>query len=389
MPTRFLPVLLASLIVPMSPPAGAVAADSTNAAETIVDVFVPGRDGYPAIRIPSIVTTAAGTLLAFAEGRQGGDHSQNDIILKRSRDGGQHWGELQIVHEAGELALNNPQAVVLDSGRILLMYQRSKLGEHRAKPGYGPDSYFTFVQHSDDDGKTWSSPLDVSASVKREQYVTSVAAGPGIGIVLRHGDHRGRILMPMNQGPYGDWRVYSAISDDDGQTWRYGECAPEDGSGHGNEVQMVERSDGSVLLNARTQGGGTGHRKTAVSRDGGETWTQLQDDPTLIEPVCQASILRYSWPDNGDSGASRSRILFLNPASKKARVNGVLRLSYDEGETWSLSKTVYAGPFAYSCLTKLDDGQIGMLFERDNYDTISFVSVPLEWIEAMSTPSDR
>ncbi len=378
MPISPSPVLLISTIFLMSFSVGAQAADGLGKP---VDVFVPEKDGYPAIRIPSLIATRSGTLLAFAEGRQGGDHSQNDIILKRSTDGGQHWSELQVIQDAGELALNNPQAVVLDSGRILVMYQRSKLGEHQAKPGFGPDAYFTFVQHSDDDGQTWSSPLDVSRSVKREQYVTSVASGPGIGIVLQRGVHRGRILMPMNQGPYGDWRVYAAISDDNGKTWRSGECAPEDGSGHGNEVQMVERSDGTVLLNARTQGGGTRHRKTALSRDGGKTWSQLEDEMELVEPVCQASILRYSWPDKSVANQTPSRIMFLNPASSESRENGVLRLSYDEGKTWTESTTLYAGPFAYSCLTKMKDGQIGALFERDHYAAISFISIPLAEID--------
>jgi sialidase-1 len=359
------------LCVLLSPPAGAAETDSE-----IVNVFVPKQDGYPAIRIPSIVTSQAGTLLAFAEGRQGGDHSQNDIILKRSFDGGQNWGELQVVHEAGVLSLNNPQAVVLDSGRILLMYQRNKLGEHKAKPGFGDDAYFTLVQHSDDDGQTWSSPRDVSRDVKRAERVTSVASGPGIGIVLQRGEHRGRILMPMNEGPYGDWRVYAAISDDDGQTWRYGERAPEDGSGHGNEVQMVELADGSVMLNARTQGGGTKHRKVAISEDGGETWSQLRDDVVLVEPVCQASLLRYSWPEQ-----DRSRILFLNPANQKSRTGGVLRVSYDEGKSWPIGKTVYADGFAYSCMSRLSDGRIGILFERDNYATVCFQAVTLDWLE--------
>ncbi len=359
------------LCVLLSPRASAADADVK-----IVDVFVPKLDGYPAIRIPSIVTSQAGTLLAFAEGRQGGDHSQNDIILKRSLDNGQNWGQLQVVHEAGVLSLNNPQAVVLDSGRILLMYQRSKLGEHKAKPGFGDDAYFTFVQHSDDDGQTWSSPRDVSRGVKRAERVTSVASGPGIGIVLQRGEHRGRMLMPMNEGPYGDWRVYAAISDDDGQTWRYGERAPEDGSGHGNEVQMVELPDGCVMLNARTQGGGTKHRKVAISEDGGETWSPLQDDVVLVEPVCQASLLRYSWPEQ-----DRSRILFLNPANQKSRTGGLLRVSYDEGKTWPIGKTVYADGFAYSCMSRLSDGRIGILFERDNYAKISFQAVTLDWLE--------
>lgn len=339
----------------------------------LVEVFVPKTDGYPAIRIPSIVTTNSGTLLAFAEGRQGGDHSENDIILKRSEDKGETWSKVQIVNESGKLSLNNPQAVVLDSGRVLLMYQQSSLGEFKAKPGFGEDSYATFTQVSDDDGKTWSAPKDVTRQTKRAERITSVASGPGVGIVLKRGQHEGRILMPFNQGPFGDWRVYAAYSDDDGDSWKMGAVPEEDGKGHANEVQMVELSDGTIMLNARTQGKGTTrHRKVALSKDGGVTWSKLEDDPTLIEPTCQASILRYSWPEGG-----KSRILFCNPATQKSRSAGLLRMSEDEGETWTWSKEVYSGQFAYCCLTKMLDGRVGVLFEKDGYKTISFAAVAI------------
>ena len=197
---------------------------SSAAEKEFTDVFVPESDGYPAIRIPSLIATKSGTLLAFAEGRQGGDHSENDIILKRSIDGGESWGKLRVVNESGKLSLNNPQAVVLASGRILLMYQQSKLGEHKAKPGFGDDAYVTFTQYSDDDGMTWSTPKDVTRQTKRGEYVTSVASGPGIGIVLQRGKYRGRILMPFNQGPFGDWRSVRCLL---GRRWRileHGNC---------------------------------------------------------------------------------------------------------------------------------------------------------------------
>ncbi|MFG0266047.1 MAG: exo-alpha-sialidase [Rhodopirellula sp. JB055] len=355
------------------------ATDNANAAgqPTIVDVFVPNQDGYPAIRIPSVVTTRKGTLLAFAEGRQGGDHSQNDLIMKRSLDNGHTWSEVMVLNDQGDLSLNNPQAVVLDSGKILLMYQRSKLGEHKASDGYGPDSFFTFIQTSDDDGQSWSEPRNVSRQVKREKGVTSVAAGPGIGIVLQHGPRKGRIIMPFNQGPFNNWRVYAVYSDDDGQTWHMGDVAPGDGKGHGNEVQMVELSDGRVMLNARSQGpGATKQRKIAISDDAGQTWSKLAIDEQLIGPTCQAAILRYSWPSEG-----KSRILFSNPSSQSRRDHGMLRISYDEGKTWPNQVSIYPDGFAYSCLTRMDDDRIGVLFERDGYKTISFTAIPLSALE--------
>ncbi len=343
----------------------------------LVDVFVGGQDGYPAFRIPAIVTTKGGWLLAFAEGRATlHDHSENDIVLKRSRDNGRTWGPLQLVYEDGANALNNPTAVVLrESGRVLLMFQRYAKGydEHNAEPGHsGPRICRTFIATSDDEGAAWSTPVDITSQVKRPTVVTSTAAGPGIGIELSKGQHAGRILIPFNQGPYNQWSVYAVISDDAGKTWRYGQAAPDGTPGFANEVQFAELADGSILLNARNQGGSK-LRKIALSRDGGETWSSTQDDPVLIEPVCQASLLRHH-----DAASGNPVLLFSNPASQTGRVNGTVRLSRDEGKTWPVARQIYSGSFAYSCLAPLPDGAVGCLFERDGTRKISFTSFTLE-----------
>jgi sialidase-1 len=216
--------------------------------------------------------------------------------------------------------------------------------------------------------------MDVTRQVKRPHEVTSTATGPGIGIQLARGRHAGRILMPFNQGPHGKWRVYAGISDDKGRTWRYGETAPEGTRGYANEVQFVELSDGSVMLNARNQGGEK-LRKIAISRDGGETWSPTQTDATLIEPACQGSLLRH--PVGNDSAV----FIFSNPASQSARTNGTIRVSRDEGKTWPVSRVLYRGSFAYSCLASLPDGSLGCLFERDGTTRITFARFTVEWVE--------
>ncbi len=361
-------------------PASLLAAEPTL---PLVDVFINGQDGYPAFRIPALITTKRGTLLAFAEGRASlRDHAENDIVLKRSTDGGKTWGPLQLVHEDGENSLGNPTvAVVREKDRALLMYQRYAKGfdEHKAEPGLdGPRICRTFTQYSDDDGATWSKPIEVTAQVKRPTEVTSTATGPGIGIQLRRGEHAGRILMPFNQGPYGKWKVYAAFSDDGGESWRYGETAPEGAAGYANEVQFVELNDGSVMLNARNQGGGLKVRKISISRDGGQTWSTTRHDPVLIEPVCQASILRHP----GTADPEKDVFLFSNPATQAARTNGTVRLSRDQGKTWPVSRVLYPGGFAYSCLASLPDGAVGCLFERDGTMKISFARFSVNWIEA-------
>ena len=187
----------------------------------LTDVFVNGQDGYPAYRIPALIATQRGTLLAFAEGRANlRDHAENDIVLKRSTDRGNTWGTLQVIHQDGANSLGNPTAVIVrETGRVLLMYQRYAKGfdEHKAEPGLdGPRICRTFTQYSDDDGATWSNPVEVTRQVKRPTEVTSTATGPGIGVQLARGKYSGRILMPFNQGPYGQWKVYAVISDDHG-----------------------------------------------------------------------------------------------------------------------------------------------------------------------------
>lgn len=346
----------------------------------LVDVFVGGKDGYPAYRIPALLTTKRGSLLAFAEGRASlRDHAENDIVLKRSIDGGKTWGALQLIDEDGANALNNPTAVLVrDTGRVILMYQRYAKGfdEHNAEPGHdGPRVCRTFVTHSDDDGVTWSEPADATAQVKRPTEATSTATGPGIGIQLARGKHAGRIVMPFNQGPHGKWKVYAVFSDDAGKSWRYGETAPEGTKGYANEVQFVELSDGSVMLNARNQGGDK-LRKVSISRDGGETWSATRHDAALVEPVCQASLLRHP----GGADVTRDVFLFCNPATQTGRTNGTVRLSRDEGKTWPSARVLYPGSFAYSCLASLPDGSVGCLFERDGTRKISFAAFTMEWV---------
>ncbi|MCE9554648.1 MAG: glycoside hydrolase [Planctomycetes bacterium] len=364
--------------------AGLCRCPSVNAADEAppqrTDVFIGGRDGYPVYRIPALLTTSRGTVLAVAEGRARlKDIAENDIVLKRSNDGGKTFGPLIVVAADGDHSLNNPLLVeVLPRRRVLLMYQHypAHTGESKVLPGLtGPRVCRTMLTHSDDDGQTWSVPRDITAGIKRPKDVTSTASGPGVAIQLRRGKHQGRIIAPHNQGPHGQWLVYAAISDDGGETWRYGQTAPENGKGHANEVQMVELADGSIMLNARTEDG-IRCRKSSISRDGGETWSPLVDVPALVDPKCMGSILRYSDPLD----SQRSRLLFSNAADEKHRRRGTLRLSYDEGQTWAVSRVLEPGDFAYSCLTVLPEGSIGCLYEGDNYKRIILARATLAWL---------
>jgi sialidase-1 len=145
-------------------------------------------------------------------------------------------------------------------------------------------------------------------------------------------------------------------------------------------------ADGSVRLNSR-RADPVALRKTAVSQDGGETWSKVENVPQLPDPACMASVLRYSFAEpessSKDHDHSRSRILYSGPAGPK-RTAGTLRISYDEGRTWPLAKLLMDGNFAYSCLARLGDGSIGVLYEtgdRGPYEKLKFARVPLDWIE--------
>ncbi len=353
------------------------------------DVFVSGKEGYKQIRIPSVVVTKQKTVLTFAEGRAvASDQAENDIILKRSTDGGRSWGKLQLLHDDGKHSLNNPTAVVeQESGRVFLMYQRipGHLKEHSKNTATGYDGtniYRNLLLWSDDDGLTWSKPLDVTRTTKRATNATTIASGPGIGIQLTRGPHKGRLIIPFNEGPYSQWNNFAVFSDDRGATWRFGENVPgaflPDAKigqrSQINEVQMVELSDGSVRLNSR-QFAGAKVRKTSVSKDGGLTWSPVTDVPELRDPSCNASILRYSFDDATGQGL----VLYSGPDSTK-RDNGTIHLSRDDGATWPARRVLWPGSFAYSVLTRLTDGTVGCLFETDNYGRIVFARFPISWL---------
>ena len=185
--------------------------------------------------------------------------------------------------------------------------------------------------------------------------------------------------MPTNEGWWEgkNWffRIYASYSDDGGVTWHCGDFVPPGDEGYGNECQLVELTDGTVLFNSRSFRGNR-LRKISRSKDGGETWSPLIDDEALVESECMGSILRYSWPEEGES-----LILFANPASQHERRRGTVRVSYDEGGSWPVSKMIEEGPFAYSCLSRLPNGMIGLLYEANGYMEIKFVRFSLDWLE--------
>jgi sialidase-1 len=341
-----------------------------------IDVFVGGRDGYACYRIPSLIATPKGTLLAFCEGRKfnGMDESPTDMVLRRSLDGGKTWLPMQIIVKAVPEAAMDPCPVVdRSTGSVMLVYdlwpeyvKDTWPKDYRRKPGLGRDSVTAWVTTSRDEGATWSAPVDITAMAKRPSW-SNFIHGPGVGIQTRSG----RIVIPCCY-QMGAWRNFVIYSDDHGKTWQLSDN--EVGPGV-DESQVVELNDGTLLLNMRSSRG-KGCRAVSTSKDGGKTWSALADCPALPEPVCQGSILRYTWADLH----GKSRLLFSNPGNTKDRDNGTIRLSYDEGATWPVAKTVQSSHFGYSCLAVLPDWTICCLFENDGCNKATFLRVSLDWL---------
>ncbi len=329
------------------------------------DVFVAGQDGYHTYRIPSALTTSKGTVLAFCEGRKSGQHDSGDIdlVLRRSTDGGITWGPLQVVWDDAANTCGNPCPVIdRDTGAIwmLMTHNLGKDPESKIIDRTAEGTRTVWVSKSEDDGLTWTKPVDLTKDVKKAEW-TWVATGPGVGIQTK----KGRLLIPCDHVEAGTKKGGSHViwSDDHGATWTLGGTI----SGGTNECQVVERADGSLLMNLRNYKTPSRERATSSSTDGGATWSALSHDAALVEPICQGSMVRLP--------GEASRILFSNPADRKSRIRMTVRLSRDEGATWSTLKEFGEGPAAYSCLTTLPGGAAGCLYEtgaKSAYEKIVF-----------------
>lgn len=323
----------------------------------------PG-DGVACYRIPAIVTAPNGDLVAAIDQRvpSCGDLKWNNninIVIRRSADNGDTWSEIETVvdYPLGKSASDPSMIVDKVTGTIFMFFNYMDLDLEK-------DVYYLKVIKSIDNGKTWSITSDITSQITKPEwhhdfkFITS-----GRGIQTKSGKLV-HTLVNLKNG------LFLFSSDNHGESWDLTDTPIVPG----DESKIVELADGTWMVNSRVNGNGC--RFVHTSTDAGKSWVS-KIDSSLIDPSCNASIIRYS---STKDGAKKNRLLFSNAKTKDSRTNMTIRISYDEGKTWTEGKIIYAKGSAYSSMTVLSNGDIGLFFEKDDYQENVFVRLTLEWL---------
>ncbi|WP_285566393.1 exo-alpha-sialidase [Streptomyces sp. RTGN2] len=374
---RTVPVaLLGAALLVVATTGTAQAAAPAPGTLTSQDLTVDGA-GSPHYRIPALTTSVRGTVLAAYDARPTlADLPSNiGIVLRRSTDGGTTWQAQQVVRkDAAPQGYGDPSLLVdRTTGRIFLFYaagvNQGFFGSATGNDESDPNVLQADYSYSDDDGLTWAHRR-ITKQIKNPAWGGMFAAS-GEGIQLRNGAHKGRLIQQYAIRDNGANYAVSAYSDDHGATWKTGTPV---GPG-GDENKTVELNDGTVMLNNRS----APYRTIAYSTDGGVTYTPFVQDTELPDPANNASVMRYA-PDAPASNPQSSWLLFSNTEDTASRRNLTVKMSCDNGRTWPIRKVVDAGAAAYSTLTRLPDGRLGLLYERADYTHITYSSFDLKWL---------
>tara|TARA_B100000900_G_scaffold408605_1_gene423117 strand:+ start:2085 stop:3188 length:1104 start_codon:yes stop_codon:yes gene_type:complete len=349
----------------------------TAKSQTLDYVFKSGEDGYKCFRIPTILKSKNGTLLAFAEGRKNScsDTGDIDLVLKKSFDNGSTWSDLQLIWNDGNNTCGNPSPVLDEkSGRISLLstWNRGEDKEWQIIDQKSIDTRRIFLIHSNDDGHSWTNPKEITRDVKLNNW-TWYATGPVNGIQLKKGGNKGRLIIPCDHIEAKTKHYYSHIiySDDGGLNWTLGGSTNQH---QVNECTIVELNSGELLLNMRNYTDDR-LRKLAVSKDQGITWSDIYSHENLIEPICQASMINVKRPFKKDL------LAFSNPNSKKLREKMTIQFSFNNSKTWSKKILIHEGPSAYSNLMQVNNSEIACLFEggeKSAYEGIAFKKISIK-----------
>ena len=369
-----------------------------------LDLFKAGDGGYKVYHIPGIAVTAKGTVLAWCEARKkGGDWDDIHILLRRSADEGKTWGDPKSIADVPGPKTKNPFSLVMknvDPNDVT--YNNPVLIPDRdgtVHMLFCLEYMRCFYQRSADDGVSWSTPIEITAAFEkfRAAYDWKVlATGPDHGIQIKNG----RLIVPvwLSTGTGGNAHRPSVtatiFSDDSGKTWHAGDIAvpcTEEWI-NPNETVAIELADGRVMLNVRSESK-THRRLITTSKDGATGWSMPKFDDALLEPICMGGIVRFSTAESG----GKNRILFSNPdnlsradgkevpGKNRDRRNVSVKLSYDEGQTWAVNKSVEPGWSAYSDLAVTKSGTILCFYGRAEKggfagDWLTLARFNLEWL---------
>lgn len=376
---------------------------AAEAAPEFTTLFESGKDGYASYRIPGVVVTAKGTVLAYCEARKNNanDWGRIDVMLRRGTDGGKSWSVPVLMAEndgtfannptalekklvkPGEFTIGNPVAIACRNGAVLFIHCIENMR--------------CLCRRSDDDGATFAKPIDITNAFEEfsADYAWKViATGPGHGIELKSG----RLVVPFwmslstGRGAHRPSAVATIYSDDGGATWKRGAivCDNPDPLVNPSETVAVQLADGRVMLNIRSESKAN-RRAVSFSADGASGWTKPEFVEELKEPICMASIVRLSEtpprllfanPDNLDGPAGKT----MQPGQGRERKNLTIKLSRDEGKSWPVSKVLDAGMSAYSDLAVLPDGTVLCFYEKGTpegrgYQFLTLARVRPEWLE--------
>lgn len=393
-----------------------------------VPVFDRGLHGAVSYRIPSLLALPTGELIAGADQRTSiPNDSPNHIqfVVRRSVDNGATWEDMQLVipsegsGRSGASMIDSCSVFDANRGRLVVLIDHypGGIGQFNAVAGIGvdrngkllpyegtpddgltrddsttlelPTSYLCVIT-SDDGGRTWSPLRHINHQVK-EEWMTFLGTGPGTGIQLQHGAHKGRLVIPVYiSSAAGDGFAAGVVySDDGGDTWHRGATAPGTYPGTNSpestqidaanppvtpktdatyESAVVERADGSLVIFMRNQHP-SGRVAVAHSHDGGESWGQVSHHPDLPEIFSQPNAITLS--DGAICFANASQLLPF-------RGNGYLRLSFDEGASFSVSRNFHPGRYVYQSMTELPDGGIGLLWENE-WQGLYYTTIPRTW----------
>ena len=357
---------------------------STSSSDTLITrtvIYRPGDYDSRNYRIPAIITAKDGSLVVATDKRKNNDRDlpeDIDILINRSTDGGRTWSEPYTLAEGqgrgqgfGDCALVRTN----DDGGLLAAF----VGGPGFWQGTPDDPLRTYVARSYDNGQTWTEPKDITDElygasctdeVSRSWPAAFFASGNGLLI------SSGRIMFVLAVHIAGEWAAcnYAVYSDDNGETWHISDRASQ----RGDEAKVVELVDGRILMSIRHEG----ERWYNISEDGGETWQPETSAWTdLVATACNGDIIRYSSVKDGDE----KNILLHSLPGPERRENVTVYVSYDEGQTWPVSKCIVPYDAAYSSLCILPDHSIGLYVEESDADTLGysmvFYNFGLEWLE--------